>query len=55
MRLHPAEKTAGTLPIDTPELENARAVIVAELDRLHWRIDYQPDGCGSVRAGWRYA
>jgi hypothetical protein len=26
------------LPLDTPERENARAVIVAEVDRLHWRI-----------------
>jgi hypothetical protein len=38
MRLHHAEKTAGTLPIDTPEREHARAVIVAEVDRLHGRI-----------------
>src|SRR5690349_18194444 len=38
MRLQHAEKTAGTLPIDTPERENARAVIVAEVDRLHGRI-----------------
>ena len=38
MRLHHAEKTAGTLPADTPERENARAVIIAEVDRLHWRI-----------------
>jgi hypothetical protein len=38
MRLHHAEKTAGTLPIDTPEREHARAVIVTEVDRLHWRI-----------------
>src|SRR3954462_7365936 len=38
MRLRHAEKTAGTLPIDTPERENARAVIVAEVDRLHGRI-----------------
>jgi hypothetical protein len=38
MRLHHAEKTAGNLPADTPERENARAVIVAEVDRLHWRI-----------------
>jgi hypothetical protein len=38
MRLRHAEKTAGTLPVDTPERENARAVIVAEVDRLHWRI-----------------
>src|SRR3954463_2378645 len=38
MRLHHAEKTAGTLPIDTPEREHTRAVIVTEIDRLHWRI-----------------
>jgi len=38
MRLHHAEKTAGTLPIDTPEREHAKAVIVTEIDRLHWRI-----------------
>src|SRR3954471_5219332 len=38
MRLQHAEKTACTLPADTPERENARAVIVAEVDRLHWRI-----------------
>ena len=38
MRLQHAEKTAGTLPADTPEREHARAVIVAEVDRLHWRI-----------------
>jgi hypothetical protein len=38
MRLRHAEQVAGTLPIDTPERENARAVIVAEVDRLHWRI-----------------
>src|SRR3954452_22502521 len=38
MRLQHAEKTASTLPADTPERENARAVIVAEVDRLHWRI-----------------
>src|SRR4051794_12506251 len=36
MRLHHAEKTAGTLPIDTPERENAKTVIVTEI--LHWRI-----------------
>jgi hypothetical protein len=36
MRLQHAEKTASTLPVDTPERENARAVIVAEV--LHWRI-----------------
>jgi hypothetical protein len=38
MRLQHAEKTAGTLPADTPERENARAAIVAEVNRLHWRI-----------------
>jgi hypothetical protein len=38
MRLQHADKTASTLPADTPERENARAVIVAEVDRLHWRI-----------------
>jgi hypothetical protein len=38
MRLQHAETTAGTLPADTPEREHARAVIVAEVDRLHWRI-----------------
>jgi hypothetical protein len=38
MRLQHAEKTASTLPADTAEQENARAVIVAEVDRLHWRI-----------------
>jgi hypothetical protein len=37
MRLQHAEKTASTLPADTPERENARAVIIAEVDRLHWR------------------
>jgi hypothetical protein len=38
LRLHHADKTAGTLPSDTPERENARAVIVTEIDRLHGRI-----------------
>jgi ethanolamine utilization microcompartment shell protein EutS len=38
MRLQHAKKTACTLPADTPERENARAMIVAEVDRLHWRI-----------------
>src|SRR3954469_1722415 len=36
MRLHHAEKPAGPLPIDTPERENAKTVIVTEI--LHWRI-----------------
>jgi hypothetical protein len=38
MRLQHAEKTAGTLPADTPEREHVRAVIVAEVGRLRWRI-----------------
>jgi Ni,Fe-hydrogenase III large subunit len=38
MRLHHAETTADSLSVDTPEREHARAVIVAEVDRLHWRI-----------------
>ena len=38
MRLQHAEKTAGTLPADTAEQENAKAVIVTEIDRLRWRI-----------------
>ena len=38
MRLQHAEKTASNLSADTPERENARAVIVAEVGRLHWRI-----------------
>src|SRR3954451_15395243 len=38
MRLQHAEKTASNLPADTAERENARAVIVAEVDRLRWRI-----------------
>jgi hypothetical protein len=38
MRLQHAERVAGTLPIDMPEREHARAVIVAEVERLHWRI-----------------
>jgi hypothetical protein len=38
LRLHPAETTAGTLPINTPERENAKTVIVTQIDRLHGRI-----------------
>jgi len=38
MRLQHAEKTAGSLPADTSKRENAKAVIVAEVDRLRWRI-----------------
>jgi hypothetical protein len=36
LRLRHAETTADSLPVDTPEREHARAVIVAEV--LHWRI-----------------
>jgi hypothetical protein len=38
MRLQHAGKTASTLPADTLERETARAVIVAEVDRLRGRI-----------------
>jgi hypothetical protein len=38
MRLQHAEKTAGTLSSETPEQVKAKAVIVAEVERLHWRI-----------------
>jgi hypothetical protein len=38
MRLQHAEKTAGVLSTEPPEREHARAMIVAEVDRLHWRI-----------------
>jgi hypothetical protein len=38
MRLQHAETTASILPADNPERENAKAVIVAEVDRLRWRI-----------------
>src|SRR5689334_10238587 len=38
MRLEHAGKTAGSLPGETPEQERAKAVIVKEVDRLHWRI-----------------
>jgi len=36
--LEHAEKTAGSLPGDTPEQAQAKAVIIKEVDRLHWRI-----------------
>ena len=36
MRLRHAETTADSLPVNTPEREHARAVIVAEV--LRWRI-----------------
>src|SRR5690349_8302864 len=38
MRLEHAGETAGSLPIETPEQERAKAEIVKEVDRLHWRI-----------------
>jgi hypothetical protein len=38
MRLRCAETTADSLPVDTPEREHAKAVMIAEVDRLHWRI-----------------
>jgi hypothetical protein len=38
MRLRHAEQLASSRPIDTPEREHARAVIVTEVDRLHGRI-----------------
>jgi len=38
MRLQHAKAVAGSLPVDTPEQEQTKAVIVAEVDRLHWRI-----------------
>jgi hypothetical protein len=38
MRLQHAGKTAGSLPSDTLEQERAKAVIIKEVDRLHWRI-----------------
>src|SRR5690349_17679220 len=38
MRLEHAEKTAGSLPSETPEQAHAKAGIVTEVDRLHWRI-----------------
>jgi hypothetical protein len=38
MRLRHAETTADSLPVDTPERGHAQAAIVAEVDRLRWRI-----------------
>src|SRR5690349_2885058 len=38
MRLEHAEKTAGSLPSETPEQAHAKAVIVTEVDRLRWRV-----------------
>ena len=38
MRLQHAETVAGTLPVETPEQDHAKTIIVAEVERLHWRI-----------------
>ena len=38
MRLQHAETTASNLSSETPEQVKAKAVIVAEVERLHWRI-----------------
>jgi hypothetical protein len=38
MRLQHAEKIAGTLSAETMEQVKAKSVIVAEVERLHWRI-----------------
>ncbi|QQP93874.1 hypothetical protein IGS68_33695 (plasmid) [Skermanella sp. TT6] len=38
MRLQHAETTASTLSSETPEQVKAKAVIVAEVERLRWRI-----------------
>ncbi|MFL5281585.1 MAG: hypothetical protein ACJ8AW_11475 [Rhodopila sp.] len=38
MRLQPLEQIAGGLSADDPERAAAKAVIVAEVDRLHWRL-----------------
>jgi hypothetical protein len=38
MRLQHLEQTAGTLSADNPERAAAKAVIVEEVDRLHWRL-----------------
>jgi hypothetical protein len=38
MRLQHAKKVAGGLPVEAPEQEHAKAVIIAEIERLHWRI-----------------
>ncbi len=38
MRLRHAEQVAGSLSADTREREHAKAVIVEQIDRLHWRI-----------------
>jgi hypothetical protein len=38
MRLQHLEQTAGALSTDTPLRREAKAVIVTEVDRLHWRL-----------------
>jgi hypothetical protein len=58
MRLQHAEKTASKVPTDTPERENARAVIITEVERLHWRIRdvlpiFQSEGGRKKDPAWR--
>ena len=38
MRLQHAKQAAGSLSIDEPDRVHAKAVIVAEIERLRWRI-----------------
>ena len=38
MRLQHAKQAAGGLSTDTPGRTQAKAVIVPEVERLHWRI-----------------
>src|SRR3954466_7839521 len=38
MRLQHTKLAAANLPIDGPDRLSAKAVIVAEIERLHWRI-----------------
>jgi len=38
MRLQHLKQIASTLPVDDPARAEAKAVIIAEVERLHWRI-----------------
>ena len=38
MRLQNLEQIASMLPVDDPAQAEAKMVIVAEVERLHWRI-----------------
>jgi hypothetical protein len=38
MRLQHTKLAAANLPTDDPDRVSAKAVIVAEVERLHWRI-----------------